>query len=321
MTDRLPIRADNSPATGEKMDGLIERLTAELKPIIKDIEKARKMFSYWEAEGMHIMPVSFFSPIPDTKKLPTSTWTKKSEMPGIDMNIAEQRTFLNTVLPKYRHEYNLFPQVSRGNKFEFSYDNNQFIGLDPVVLHSIVREHKPGLIIEIGSGYSTLVSANAIRLNGCGEMICIEPFPRDFIREGVPGVRHLINKGIQDMHANFFDQLSANDILFIDSTHVAKIGSDVLYLFLEIIPRLKSGVLIHIHDIFFPNDYPEIWIKEKNFFWNEQYILQAFLIGNSKFRVHFCAPYIGKLYPDDMVKIFPNYAPGMGGGSFWMRRV
>ena len=305
----------------EEKKRVIELLIAELKPIIKDVEKARKLFLYWEAEGIHITPVSFYSPIPDTNKIPKSTWTKRSAMRGIDMNIIGQLSFLNTVLPKYKQEYDQFPHVSSGNKFEFSYDNNQFVGLDPIVLHSIVREYKPELIIEIGSGYSTLVSANAARFNGKGDLICIEPYPRDFIRKGVPGVKQLINKGIQEIDPDFFDQLNENDILFIDSTHVAKIGSDVQYLFLEILPRINSGVLIHIHDIFFPNDYPEVWIKEKNFFWNEQYILQAFLIGNSLFKVHFCAPYVGKLYRDEMVKVFPNYALGMGGGSFWMKRV
>lgn len=302
------------------MDDLLVLITAELKKYVDDVETARKLFAYWQAEGMHIMPVSFYSPVPDTSKLPPSTWTKRSAMPGIDMNIGVQLHFLNAILPKYQHEYCAFPKVSRGNRFEFSYDNNQFVGLDPVVLHTMVRHHKPRLIIEIGSGYSTLVSANALRLNGCGEMICIEPYPRDFIREGVPGVRELVNRDIQDVDVRFFDQLGENDILFIDSTHVAKIGSDVQYIFLEILPRLRSGVLIHIHDIFFPNDYPEMWIKEKNFFWNEQYVLQAFLIGNTMFNVQFCAPYIGKQFTEQMMNIFPDYSLGMGGGSFWMKR-
>jgi len=303
------------------MDSMLEQLTTELKRMTQDVHNARRLFPYWQAQGIHIMPVSFYSPIPDTRKLPESTWIRRSELSGIDMNVDEQIAFLRTVVPKYRHEYGLFPKVSRGNRFEFSYDNNQFVGLDPVILHSIVREYQPRRIVEIGSGYSTLVSAGALRINGNGEIICIEPYPRDFIREGVPGVSLLIQNPVQDVDARFFEQLNANDILFIDSTHVAKIGSDVQYVFLEILPRLNPGVLVHVHDIFFPNEYPEMWIKEKDFFWNEQYMLQAFLIGNTMYRVHFCAPYIGKLYGDRMAEVFPEYSLGMGGGSFWMRRI
>ena len=303
------------------MDALLKFITRELKPYVTDLLKARSLFSFWESEGMHIMPVHFYSPIPDTSKLPPSVWQKSSEMAGVDMNDEGQLSFIRDVLPLYRHEYEQFPLKSRGNRFEFSYDNTQFVGLDPVVLHSFVRHFRPARIIEVGSGYSTLVTAQALRLNGGGDLTCIEPFPRDFIREGVPGVSRLHQCSVQEIDLELFQQLGENDILFIDSTHVAKIGSDVLYLFFEVLPRLRPGVIVHIHDIFFPGEYPEKWIRENNFFWNEQYLLQAFLIGNSQFRVEYCVGYMGKRHLPELQKLFPNYSCGMGGGSFWMRRI
>jgi len=137
-----------------------------------------------------------------------------------------------------------YSQKATGNKFEFSYENDQFIGLDPAVLHCFVRKYRPNKIIEIGSGCSTLVTSNAVKLNGSGEIICIEPYPRDFISEGVQGMSRLYQCPVQDIDLDVFQQLQENDILFIDSTHVAKIGSDVLYLFFEVLPRLKPGVLV-----------------------------------------------------------------------------
>jgi hypothetical protein len=134
-------------------------------------------------------------------------------------------------------------------------------------------------------------------------------------------VKQLLNCGVQDIDLDFFCQLGPHDILFIDSTHVVKIGSDVQYLFLEVLPRLRPGVLIHVHDVFFPHEYPKQWIYGKNFFWNEQYVLQAFLIGNTMFQVIFCNGYMGKLYGEAVREIFPHHGPGMGGGSFWMVRT
>lgn len=293
-------------------------LTDVLKLIAKDPDARRELFVHLEKHGVHVMPVWFYSPIPDTGKLPSSTWQKASDMPGIDMNDSEQLHFIRNVLSFYQGEYGQYPQKATGNKFEFSYENDQFVGLDPAVLHSFIRKLKPNKIIEVGSGYSTLVTSNAMRLNGSGEIICIEPYPRDFIREGVQGVSRLYQCPVQDIDLSIFQELQENDILFIDSTHVAKIGSDVLYLFFEVLPRLKPGVLVHIHDIFFPHEYPEMWIREKNFFWSEQYILQAFLIGNSMFRVKYSVGYMGRKYKEELLNFFPNYGIGMGGGSFWM---
>ena len=116
----------------------------------------------------------------------------------------------------------------------------------------MVRHFQPRLIIEVGSGFSSLLLGEAAAKNKSSALICIEPFPREFLREGFPGLQSLIEKKVQDIDLEFFSQLQSGDILFIDSSHTVKIGGDVNYLFLEVLPRLKPGVIVHVHEFSFP---------------------------------------------------------------------
>ena len=154
-----------------------------------------------------------------------------------------------------------------------------------LVAYCMIRHFQPRLIIEVGSGFSSLVAAEAIAKNSNSALICIEPFPQDFLRQGFPGLQSLIEKKVEDIDLEFFSQLHSGDILFIDSSHTVKIGGDVNYLFLEVLPRLKPGVIVHIHDIFLPFEYRRDWVMDEFRFWTEQYLLQAFLTFNSEFEV------------------------------------
>jgi predicted O-methyltransferase YrrM len=183
----------------------------------------------------------------------------------------------------------------------------------------MIRHFQPRLIIEVGSGFSSLISAEAAAKNTNSALICIEPSPQDFLRKGLPGLRSLIEKRVEELDLEFFTQLDSNDILFIDSSHTVKIGGDVNYLFLEVLPRLKPGVIVHVHDIFFPFEYRRDWVKDERRFWTEQYLLQAFLTFNAEFEVLMCNSYLDLHYLEDVKSTFPN-SPPRGGGSFWMRR-
>jgi hypothetical protein len=183
----------------------------------------------------------------------------------------------------------------------------------------MIRHFQPRKIIEVGSGFSSLVAAEAIARNGGSELICIDPFPLDFLRKGVPGLHSLIEKKVEDIDLEFFSQLHSGDILFIDSSHTVRIGGDVNYLFLEVLPRLKPGVIVHVHDIFFPFDYPRDWVTDEFRFWSEQYLLQAFLTFNSTFEVLMANNYLSHYYEDAVKTAFPSLT-SWGGGSFWMRR-
>ena len=168
--------------------------------------------------------------------------------------------------------------------------------------YSFVRQRKPERVVEIGSGNSTLVLASAMQRNADagfpGEFVAIEPTPPVYLQHGVPGLTRLISARVQDAPFDLFLRLKANDILFIDSSHVVSMDSDVLYECLAILPRLAPGVLVHFHDIFAPLDYPEKFVKTNLCFWTEQYLLEAFLSFNKAFKVVWASSAMQKSHPD-----------------------
>lgn len=179
-------------------------------------------------------------------------------------------------------------------------------------------------MIEVGSGFSTLLAGdvNSRFLNNSVEIKCIEPYPRSFLRKGIPGVSRVIEEKVQNVPLSEFSELRAGDILFIDSSHVAKTGSDVNFVYFEVLPRLAAGVRIHLHDIFLPHDYPKTWVLEENRSWNEQYLLRALLMYSTAFRVVFSCSYAHWRFPDLVREALahPNRR-AFGGGSFWIERI
>ena len=276
-------------------------------------------FRVWERHGFHVTPVHFYQPIPDTQTLPETLWNRPSKLVGIDMNDSVQLDLLRKRFPKFREEYEQFPSKPTGGPSRFYLTNGLFDGTDALVAYCMVRHFQPHLIIEVGSGFSSLVSGEAAAKNKGSALICIEPFPQEFLKPGFPGLHSLIEKRVEDVDLNFFSQLGSGDILFIDSSHTVKIGGDVNYLFLELLPRLRPGVIVHVHDIFFPFDYRRDWVMDEFRFWSEQYLLQAFLSFNSEFEVLMSNSYLGYYYKEDLKATFPSLA-SWGGGSFWMRR-
>ena len=128
----------------------------------------------------------------------------------------------------------------------------------------------------------------------------------------------------EDLKPTFFQGLQPNDVLFIDSAHVVRTGGDVNHLFLEVLPRLQAGVYVHVHDIFFPFEYPRSWVVEERRFWSEQYLLQAFLMYNSAFEVVWCENYMKAKFPDEIERVLPgrfSYDDKSDASSFWMRKV
>jgi hypothetical protein len=281
--------------------------------------KFHEIFPFWERHGFHVTPVHFYQPIPDTQSLPETLWDRPSKLVGIDMNDTIQLDLLRNQFPKFRHEYDRFPAEPTGEPGRFHFNNGLFDGTDALVAYCMIRHFQPRLIIEVGSGFSSLVAAEAIARNKNSALICIEPFPLDFLRQGFPGLHSLIEKSVEDIGLEFFSQLESGDILFIDSSHTVKIGGDVNYLFLEVLPRLKPGVIVHVHDIFLPFDYRRDWVMDELRFWTEQYLLQAFLSFNSEFEVLMANAYLAHRWMEELKATFTN-SPWWGGGSFWMRR-
>ena len=256
------------------------------------------VFNFFQGLGVHILPRHFYSPVWDTAVLAKKPelWDKPQAMPGIDMRPEGQLAFLRDVLSKYQAEYALFPLEKPEGGPAYYLKNRAYGFTSAATLHSIVREYKPKRIIEIGSGFSTLVSAQAAVMNGKDgsptELIAVEPYPNENLRNGFPGLTRLESTKVEDLSPEFFDVLEENDILFIDSSHVIKMGGDVTFEILEVLPRLKKGVIVHIHDIFFPYNYPKRWVMERGRFWSEQYLVQAFLCFNPHFEILWCGSYM-----------------------------
>ena len=297
----------------------LSHLIAKVLPPCIHNSAFREIFRLWERHGFHVTPVHFYQPIPNTQSLSETLWSRPSELTGIDMNDAVQLDLLRNQFPKFRGEYDQFPAEATSEPIRFSLNNGLFDGTDALVAYCMIRHFQPRLIIEVGSGFSSLVAVEAIAKSEGSALICIEPFPPDFLRKGFPGLHSLIDKKVEDIDVEFFSQLGSGDILFIDSSHTVRIGGDVNYLFLEVLPRLKPGVIVHVHDIFFPFDYRRDWVMDELRFWAEQYLLHAFLTFNFEFEVLMANAYLGHRYMEDLKATFPK-SPWWGGGSFWMRR-
>jgi predicted O-methyltransferase YrrM len=282
---------------------------------------ARKLnldfFSLSQKLGWHITFNSFYSPIPDTSELTDELWGKRN-FKGINMNEQKQLQLLS-VFAKFKNEYNRFYEISSLDKDSLLYKystNSVFGGVDGDILYCMIRYFKPNKIIEIGSGFSTYLIAHAILENRKedgeyeGQLVTIDPYPNDTVKAGFPGLSRLIAQKVQDVPLAEFKQLDQNDILFIDSSHVLKIGSDVQYEYLEILPTLNNGVLIQIHDIFLPLEYPKRQIVDLHYFWNEQYILQAFLSFNRCFEVLWGGTYMHLHHRGKLEATFDSYLLG-----------
>ncbi len=267
----------------------------------------------------------FYSPVVDPSQLdPSKLWSLQPQTPGIDFNEASHETILREVFPRWMLDYD-YPELleETPNLAEFFTRNSQFSWLDSRAFFVLLREWKPQRLIEVGSGFSTLLAADVNRrfLDRSIDITCCEPYPREFLRNGIDGVSRLIEDKVQNVALEEFTTLQRGDILFIDSSHVAKTGSDVNYLYLEVLPRLASGVRIHIHDILLPHEYPREWVIDENRSWNEQYLVHALLMFSSGFRVTFGCSFAHWRFPElvQQALALPS-GRAFGGGSLWLER-
>lgn len=299
-------------------------LAARLARWMRHFALDPRYFNLWQAHGYHVKQVHFYSPLPDTRELPERLWRMPGTLPGLELNEAGQLALLDA-FTRFRPEYATLPTARPSGPPRFYFGNGSFEALDAEVLYCMVRHHQPRRMVEIGSGFTTLLAAQALAQNRTeghdAALTAIEPYPPSFLHETLPFPIELVAEPVQSVRVDRFTDLRAGDILFIDSSHVCKIGSDVQYEFLEILPRLAPGVLVHIHDIFLPFEYPQEWVKDWHRFWNEQYLLQAFLCGNQDFEVLWAGTWMHSRHADKLAVAFPAYDPRTTWpGSFWMRR-
>ncbi len=296
-------------------------------PLLYRLILSERAFLLSQKHGFHLTPNHYYQPVPDTTRLGDDLWLRRSELAGLHMNDERQLELLSIFQSRFRDEYELFPRTSTGKASEFYLDNHAFVSVDAEILYCMIRHLRPRRIYEIGAGMSTYLSAQAVLRNeqdGCPpcDLVAIEPYPNPTLKDGFPGLSRLVPKEVQDVPLSEFQKLNENDILFIDSSHVLRIGNDVQYEYLELLPRLNRGVVIHVHDIFMPAEYPKEWVIGKRRFWTEQYLLQAFLAFNSSFEVLWAGSYMHLKHPERLQVAFASYDKGRTmPGSFWMRKA
>jgi len=284
--------------------------------------------------GLHKMPVSrgifrlvgvlpvrdhYYEPLFNPRHL-RNPLSEDRNLPGIDMNAREQLEILGEF--DFNDELLAIPAEKKGD-LEFYYHNLNFQPGDAEYLYKMVRFFKPGKIVEIGCGHSTLMISEALRQNrkadggyAC-EHICIEPYEIPWLEK--LDVK-LIREKVELVDKHVFRELNQNDILFIDSSHVIKPQGDVLFEQFEILPGLRSGVLVHIHDIFTPRDYLDKWVLDEVKLWNEQYLLEALLMFNNEFKIIGALNYLKHNFWDEISAKCPilQREPYREPCSFWI---
>lgn len=286
-----------------------------------------RLFEVLERAGVHALPVHFYSPIPEMRALRRlrDRFEVEHPMPGVDMSGERQMRLLKTVVKPWEAEY-----LRAGGGDEFGLDAGRmpsFAPINALVLYALIRQLKPSRMVEVGSGTSTAVAAAAFRANRAdgapGALITIDPHPSPRLRAGLDGLTRIVATPVEDVDLDLFRSLEDGDILFIDSTHTVRIFGDVNHLYLTVLPQLRAGVVVHVHDIFFPVEY-----RPHHFFrrgmkqiWQEQYLLHAFLLFNSAFRVLLCNSYVHLKHRPALTALFPWYHAERWPSSFWMQRI
>ena len=303
------VSAPSRPSpTQSRFRGMMQRLRRN--------KQARRLivagFRGLQHAGISVVPRHFYWPVPDLNQLSLREWPVQSELAALDLRLDQQMAFLEMIVPQFAPEYLQFPARPVEPQYLYHYNNGLFESVDAEVAYTMVRHLRPRQIIEIGSGFSTRVMAAALRHNhqlhgDRGGILCVEPYADAVLRQGIPGVSTLVETPVQKLSSNFVDDLQSGDILFIDSSHVVAVGSDVAYEVLELLPRLRKGVVVHFHDIFLPADYPRGLVREHLSFWSEQYMVQAFLAFNRTFEVLWSSSAMHLAHPAALDKAFPAW--------------
>lgn len=306
---------------------MAELAPEELRTLIALAKKAlwadRATRSAIQQAGLHVVPSNFYSSTPSIDDVEHS-FEYAAELDGIapyldgGLYCGERvRAFVESLLD-FAREFSPPEEGDRENPEGYFWGNPAFSRSDAMAYYCMIRALKPRRVIEIGAGFSTLVAEMAIKANGTGEIVVIEPYPRAFLRQ-LDSVAEIIEKPVQSIPVDDLVALvESAQIWFIDSTHTVKAGSDCLYIYLKIMPRIRTEVVCHTHDVFMPYGMPPVWALDRNIFWTEQYLLHAYLLDNPKAEVLYGSHFVAKTMPDLCEKFMCGRYLG-GGGSLWYR--
>lgn len=298
--------------------------------LIDNAAKLKYRYKYFrpivleKSDYINAKPFNFYtSPYPDIIEIHNNEkkiFDRNKEILDIDLNIDRQFELLKEIehisLPNWKSESERDIQVY---KYRYYYGNGWFDQGSADVLFYMINIIRPQNIIEVGSGFSTAVmlDTNENYFKNNIKIYSIEPRPDRLYALLKPSDNlKIYEKNLQDVPVSFFEKLNSNDILFIDSSHVSKVNSDVNYLFFEIIPRLKEGIYIHFHDVFYPFIYPKKWIYEGRAY-SEMYLLRAFLMNNEKYSIQFWGDMLRQKYSDRVAGTLSEY----GNDSLWIKKM
>lgn len=268
--------------------------------------------------GYHVRAIHYYEPLPDFRRITMDAATEPRVSPAIEFDLGSQRVLARRLAAACHGEL---------ASIAFDFTNGYFGGTDAATYYALIRHLHPRRIVEVGSGMSTRIAAEALERNQQdgwpGALFCIEPDPQPRLTDNMPQAT-LLQQPVETVSMTCFDSLQENDILFIDSSHAVKFGGDVCRLFLDIVPRLTRGVWVHVHDVFFPYDYPATWLVDQRIAFNEQYLLEAFLAFNRSFAPQLCLHWLWRedsehraIWPANVASAASRNAPA----SFWMTRV
>jgi predicted O-methyltransferase YrrM len=296
--------------------------TSEAKSARIPVELLNSLRSQLAHFEMGWPPGHFYSPIPNLSQVRErehEIFCVPVDLPGIDLRVDEQVRLAHELASFYPEQPFEDHQNSRTRYY---FVNPNFSYGEALALYGMLRYLRPRKVIEIGCGYSSCITLDTseLFLGGSIECVFIEPDPtllRSLLREEDIARVTIFSEKLQTVDKRIFESLHANDVLFIDSTHVSKVDSDVNHIMFDILPSLESGVYIHIHDIMFPFEYPKEWVYEGRA-WNEAYIVRAFLQFNGEFEIVFFNSYLGQ-FRTDLFESIPLFLRNPG-TSLWLRK-
>ena len=272
------------------------------------------------AVGVEIVPHDTYSPIPLVPR-GDEPWSRRASLVGIELDLAAQLEFLDSALSRYFAEF--VPVPDKAADGEFYLWNEYYQGVDAEILYAMIRHLKPRRVLELGSGFSTLVTAAACSANrregSPGELVAIDPSPRINLQPG-PFLR-IERCGAESLPLERYLELGPGDVLFIDSSHTVKLGSEVNFIVLEVLPRLQPGVIVHFHDIFLPFEYPRAWF-ERGTYLSEQYLLHAFLVENPGYKILLAVHALCRDHTDRLAAAIPTLGADRENypSAFWLVR-
>jgi predicted O-methyltransferase YrrM len=302
---------------------IIKSISLKVKKVLNKLPYIRVLYN--QSLNSCFANGHFYSPIisiEEIKKRESEIWKNRDAdgITGIELRTEEQKNLVEQFINYYQ---DLPFKSEKQAEIRYQFDNGSYSYTDGIILYAIIRYNKPKRIIEVGSGFSSMVmlDTNEMFFNNQIDLTFIDPYPErlySLMKYSDKEQTTVIESDVQLIPLTVFEKLEAGDILFIDSTHVSKTGSDVNYILFEILPVLKSGVLIHFHDVFYPFEYPKEWVFQgRN--WNEDYILKAFLMYNEKFRIKLFSEYLHRHHPNvfsEMPLCYNNT-----GGNLWIEKI